>query len=149
MQAPPVRGPGKARVGVRFAATPSGQALRIALWQAASVAGLASASAAGWDARTGAGVLVGGVIAVLPTVYIALALLRSSVSGGAAPVGMHRVFVGWVIKNALTVALLVIAFRSRAFAPPALLAGVGVALVAYWLCMVFGRVKHANTIDSE
>jgi hypothetical protein len=113
-------------------ATAGGQALRILRWQAVCVGVLAIAAAIG----------------MVPTVYIALALLRNAASGGAH-VGVHSIFVGWVIKNALTIALLVIAFRSRAFAAPALLGGLGTALFAYWLCMVFGQVKHATSADGK
>ena len=108
----------RARRGVL--ATAGGQALRILLWQAVCVGVLAIAAAIAWQPRTGAGVLVGGAIGMVPTVYIALALLRNAMSGGAH-VGVHSIFGGWVIKNALTIALLVIAFRSRAFPAPALL----------------------------
>jgi len=123
-------------------ASPGGQALRILLWQIAVVLGVAAAAALAWDAAAGAGVLVGGGIAALPTVYIALKLYTSSLRRGV-PVGAYGLLVGWVIKNAVTVGLLIVAFRSRAFPAPALLGGLGAALVAYWLCMVLGPVKHA------
>ncbi|WP_168160119.1 ATP synthase subunit I [Steroidobacter denitrificans] len=135
-------------MSVSLAATPTGQAIRILRWQVLGVGLSAAIAAILWDAGIGRAVLAGGGIGAMPTVYVALALLRSSLSAGAAPVSVLRVFAGWVIKNVLTIALLVIAFRSRAFAPPALLGGVGVALAAYWLCMVLGRVKHANSVDS-
>jgi F0F1-type ATP synthase assembly protein I len=138
----------RGRRGGGILATAGGQALRILLWQAVCVGVLAIAAAIAWQPRIGAGVLVGGAIGMVPTVYIALALFRNAMSGGAH-VGMHSVFVGWMIKNALTIALLVIAFRSRAFAAPALLGGLGTALFAYWLCMVFGQVKHATSADGK
>lgn len=132
-----------------LAATPSGQAMRILRWQALGIAVSAAVATISWNARIGMSVLAGGGVGIMPTLYIALALLRSSLGAGAAPVSVLRVFVAWAIKNALTIALLVAAFRSRAFAPPALLAGMSVALAAYWLCMVLGRVKHANSVDSR
>jgi F0F1-type ATP synthase assembly protein I len=109
---------------------------------------LAIAATLAWQPRTGAGVLVGGGIGMLPTVYIALSLFRNAASGGAHS-GAHSVVVGWVIKNAMTISLLVIAFRSRAFPGPALLGGLFAALFAYWLCMVLARVKHASSADGK
>lgn len=101
-----------------------------------------------WQPRMGAGVLVGGAIGMVPTAYIAVVLLRNALTRGAH-VGVHSIFMGWVIKNALTISLLIIAFRSRAFAAPALLGGLCVALFAYWLCMVFARVNHADSADGK
>lgn len=129
-------------------ATPGGQALRILLWQTIGVAAAAVASTLVWGPAAGAGVLVGGGIAALPTVYIALRLFMSSLRPGV-PVGVHGLLVGWAIKNAMTIGLLIVAFRSRAFPAPALLGGLGAALVAYWLCMAVGPVKYANSVDGE
>jgi F0F1-type ATP synthase assembly protein I len=133
---------------VGFPATAGGQALRILLWQAVCVGVLAIAVSIAWQPRTGAGVLVGGVIGMVPTVYIAVALLRNAATRGAHA-GVHSIFVGWLIKNALTISLLAIAFRSRAFAAPALLGGLCAALFAYWLSMVSVRVKHADSADGK
>ena len=134
-------------MSVRILATAGGQALRILRWQAVCVGVLAIVTTIVWQPRTGAGVLVGGGIAMLPTVYIALSLFRNAASGAQS--GAHSIVVGWVIKNAMTISLLVIAFRSRAFPGPALLGGLGAALFAYWLCMVLVRVKHASSADGK
>lgn len=130
-------------MGVSVLSSPGGQALRILLWQVAGVLAASAASAFVWGGPAGAGVLVGGGIAALPTVYIALKLYTSSLDRGA-PVGAHSLLVGWAIKNAVTIGLLIVAFRSRAFPAPALLGGLAAGMVAYWLCMALGSVKHAN-----
>lgn len=136
-----------------FLAAAAREAGRILLWQGGWIAAAAVASGALWGARSGWSVLVGGAIGLVWTVYMALTFLRHSflarISAGAAGSGAAGLLVAWTIKIMLTISLLVIAFRSKAFVAPALLGGLCVALAAYWIWFVFVRVKYANDADGE
>jgi len=136
-----------------FLAAAAREALRILLWQTGWIVAAAVASGAWWGARSGWSVLVGGAVGVVWTVYMALTLLRHSwvakVSSNAAGTGANGFLVAWVIKVLLTISLLIIAFRSKAFVAPALLGGLCMALAAYWIWLVFVRVKHANSADGD
>lgn len=136
-----------------FLAAAAREAWRILLWQVGWIAVAAVASGALWGARSGWSVLVGGAIGLVWTVYMVLTFLRHSfvarISSEAVGGGSTGFLVAWLIKVILTISLLVIAFRSKAFVAPALLGGLGAALAAYWIWFVFVRVKHANDADGE
>ena len=136
-----------------FLAAAAREAGRILLWQVGWIAAAAVASGALWGARSGWSVLVGGAIGLVWTVYMALTFLRHSwvarMHPGQIGSGAGGFLIAWAIKVLLTISLLVIAFRSRALVAPALLGGLGVALVAYWIWFVFVRVKHANSAVGE
>lgn len=123
------------------------EALRILVWQSAWIAAIALLCAVVWGERVGWAVLIGGVIGSMWTVYMAMTLLRHSVTHGVrmSPLSF---MVAWVIKIALTISLLVIAFRSRLFAPLGLLGGLFSAMGAYWGWLAF-RVKHADSADGK
>jgi hypothetical protein len=57
-------------------------------------------------------------------------------------------FAGWLFKIVMTVSLLVVALRSRALVPLAVLAGLFGAMVAYWAWFVFGK-KYASDADGK
>jgi F0F1-type ATP synthase assembly protein I len=76
-----------------------------------------------------------------------MTLFKHSATHGARMSAASFLFA-WVVKAVLTIALLAIAFRSRAFAPLGLLGGLFGALVAYWGWLVF-RVKHADSADGK
>lgn len=136
-----------------FLAAAAREAVHILLWQMGWIVVIAVASGALWGARSGWSVLVGGAIGLVWTVYMVLTFLRhgwvARMHPGATGSGAGGLLAAWLIKVLLTISLLVIAFRSKAFVAPALLGGLCVALAAYWIWLVFVRVKHANSAVGE
>jgi len=112
------------------------QSLKILRWQASWMGALALVCGLIFGLRTGASVLVGAGIGLLWTAYMAATLYRHSLNQGAR-LGAVSVLGGWMIKVALTLCLLVIAFRSRVLIPPAVLGGLFGAMVAYWGWLTF------------
>jgi F0F1-type ATP synthase assembly protein I len=110
------------------------------LWQIGCVAGLAAVAAIFWDAKAGWSALAGGGIGLIWTVYMTLTLFTHSLNYGARMSAMTFI-AGWLIKTALTIALLILAFRSKAIAPLPLLAGLSGALIAYWAWVTFGSSR--------
>jgi F0F1-type ATP synthase assembly protein I len=82
--------------------------------------------------RAGASALLGTGIGVAATSLMALAMLRhgEGVSAARAAIGF---FTGWLVKVGLTVALLVVAFRSPAVDAVPLLVAYAATYVGYWL----------------
>jgi F0F1-type ATP synthase assembly protein I len=91
--------------------------------------------------------LAGGGIGLVWTVYMALVLFKHSLTHGVR-LSALSFFAGWLFKIVVTVSLLVIALRSRIFAPLALLVGLFSAMVAYWAWFVFGK-KYASDADGK
>ena len=116
-------------------------------WQMGWIVAIAAVGAIVWDRRVGFGLLVGGAIGSIWTIYMALLLFKHSLSHGVRMSAMSFV-MAWLVKLVLTVSLLVIAFRSGFFAPLGLLGGLFVALLAYWVWMTF-RVNHAGGADGK
>ena len=123
------------------------ESLRLLVWQAGCVIALAAVFAAAWGGKAGWSSLVGGGIGLIWTIYMTVTLAKHSVDHGVR-LSMATVIVGWVAKVALTIGLLIIAFRSKAIAPLPLLGGLGGALIAYWTWLTF-RVKHADGANGE
>jgi F0F1-type ATP synthase assembly protein I len=123
------------------------QALRILLVQAVFVLMLSLVSLLLWGLRAAGSVLAGGAIGSLGTVYMAVTLLKHSVDHGVR-LGVLNVFFGWLVKLALIVSLLILAFRSGRVAPLPLLGGLFGAMLAYWASLTFW-VKHADNADGE
>lgn len=113
------------------------RAFKTLLWQLVAVLVLAGTVAIFWNVRAGGSVLAGGGIGLIWTVYMALTLFKHSLTHGAHMTAL-TFMAGWLIKVALTFALLVAAFRSGAFIPLAVLAGLAGALVAYGLVQALG-----------
>jgi F0F1-type ATP synthase assembly protein I len=111
------------------------------------IAGAAGVFALVWGAKAAWSILAGGGIGLIWTVYMAVVLYKHSLDYGARLSALSFVG-GWVVKVALTFSLLVIAFRSAAIAPLPLLAGLFVALLAYWAYFSF-RVDHAGVADGK
>jgi ATP synthase protein I len=114
------------------------QALHIMLLQALAVLALAALSLALWGVRSGLSILVGGGVGIVSTAYMAFALLRSSANTSAKRIAIGF-FVGWVIKVLMTVALLWIVFRSKAFEPLSIVAGFALTFVAFWFAAMRRR----------
>jgi F0F1-type ATP synthase assembly protein I len=130
-------------------ATAARQGVRVLVFQIGCVIAIAGGSAVVWGARVGGSVLVGGVIGLVGTIYIVATLFKHSFDHGVR-LGVGNFFVAWAIKAGLTLALLFLALRSRAFSPVALIGGLSGALFAYWLHMTFMQVKqHAVGSDGK
>src|SRR5918992_473479 len=87
-------------------------------------------------------VLAGGGIGLVWTLYMALVFFKHGLTHGVA-LSPLSVLAGWLFKVVVTIGLLVIAFRSRAFAPLPLLAGLFGTMVAYWAWFAL-RVRNAG-----
>lgn len=123
------------------------QALRIVLGQLGAVLVIAVALALGWNARAAGSALAGGCIGLAATAYLLVAMLRRRMRPGSAGIG--GVFFSWLVKSLLTIGLLLVALRSKAFVPPALLAGLFASLTGYWLSLVLSRVEHADRVAGK
>jgi F0F1-type ATP synthase assembly protein I len=123
------------------------EAMRMLAWQMGWIVAIAFVGALAWSRQVAFAIVAGGAIGSIWTIYMALTLFKHSVFHGArmSPVSF---LLAWVIKLGLTVGLLVIAFRSRLFAPLGLLGGLFGALIAYWAWLVL-RVKHADNADGK
>ena len=119
------------------------ESLKIMWWQLGWAAAVAVFCAALFGARAGWSALAGAGIGLIWTVYMAFAQFRHSLNHGVrlSAVGF---FAGWMIKVALTVSLLVIAFRSAAMTPLAVLAGLFGAMVSYWSWLAFGLSRRSS-----
>lgn len=116
-------------------------------WQMGWIVAIAVLGAIVWNVQVALSLLVGGAIGAIWTVYMALTLFRHSLTHGVRMSALSFV-TAWVIKLALTISLLVIAFRSGRLAPLGLLGGLFAALMAYWVWLTF-RVNHADGVDGK
>jgi F0F1-type ATP synthase assembly protein I len=132
---------------VNVLAAAARQSLRLLAWQVACVVALAVVFAGVSGYKAGWSALVGGGIGLIWTVYMTVTLWKHSADHGVR-LSMATVIAGWLVKLALTMSLLIIAFRSSAIAPLPLLGGLGGALIAYWAWLTF-RVKHADGANGE
>jgi F0F1-type ATP synthase assembly protein I len=123
------------------------EALRILVWQMGWIVAIAFVGALAWSWQVALAILVGGGIGSIWTIYMALTLFKHSVFHGAR-MSSASFLVAWLVKLGLTIGLLVIAFRSKLFAPLGILGGLGVALVSYWVWLTF-RVNHADRADGK
>jgi ATP synthase protein I len=122
-------------------------ALRTLVWQMGWIVAIAAVCAVAWGQGFGFAVLVGGAIGSIWTIYMAFTLFKHSLSHGVQMSALSFM-VAWVVKLALTVGLLIVAFQSRLFAPLGLIGGLATALVAYWVRLTF-RVNHADRADGK
>ena len=113
-------------------------ATRVLIGQFAITALLAGASLLVRGQRAASSALVGGVIGIVATGYMAFALMRP-VANNTASRAARGFFIGWLVKVVMTVTLLVIAFRSKAVEPLFLLVGYAVTYLAYWLAAMRSR----------
>ncbi|HET7202326.1 MAG TPA: ATP synthase subunit I [Steroidobacteraceae bacterium] len=108
------------------------QALAVVLSQVLVGALVAIVCYAIEGARAGASALLGTGIGVAATTLMALAMLRHGAGQSAAGAAIGF-FTGWLVKVGLTVALLVMAFRSSKIDAVPLLAAYGATFFGYWL----------------
>lgn len=117
--------------------------MRVLLWQGVWLV-LATCIAA-WmlGTRSAWSALVGSAIGWVATAYLATVLVKRSMQVGKAP-SVTGLFANWLIKSALTMGLLIVAFRSRTLVPLVVLAAWFGSLAAYWLCVVLDRAASAR-----
>jgi len=105
--------------------------MAVVLGQGVLGAVVAIACLAVWGSRAGVSALLGAGIGIAATSLMALAMLRHG--AGADP---QRVawsfFTGWVVKIFFTLALLVVAFRSKRVDAAPLLAAYVATFFGYW-----------------
>ncbi|HEU4601073.1 MAG TPA: ATP synthase subunit I [Steroidobacteraceae bacterium] len=129
------------------------RSLQLLAWQTAWVLVVALIGAIIGNRAVGISLLIGGGIGLLWTAYMTLIFFRHSLTHGRQ-MSLATVINAWLIKLALTIGLLVVAFRSPSLVPLAVLGGLVGALVSYWLWFVLGprlqRTKAAgeSTLDA-
>jgi ATP synthase protein I len=103
---------------------------------------VAAGCLAAWGSRAGASALLGAGVGVVATALMAFAMLRHGAGTDAGRVVWSFVS-GWLVKVAFTLAVLVVAFRSRQVDAGPLLAAYVATFFGYW----FGaaRSRGQNT----
>jgi F0F1-type ATP synthase assembly protein I len=112
--------------------SPAHFAIRVLVGQLVITAVIAGLSLAIRGSAASLSVLVGGGIGSIATAYMAFAVMRPVADNTAARAALGF-FIGWVVKVAMTITLLVIAFRSKAVAPLFLVIGYAATYFAYWV----------------
>ena len=112
--------------------SPASFAIRVIVGQIVITATLAALTMLTRGATASLSVVIGGVIGIVATAYMAFALMRPGSQNTAARAALGF-FIGWIVKVGLTITLLVIAFRSKAVAPLFLVIGYAATYVAYWI----------------
>jgi len=104
-------------------------AARILRWQGGAVAVVTVVAGLGWGWQTGLSALAGGAIGWIANLYMTLKALRPAES----PVGaLGRLYMGQLVKIAITVGLFMAAARVPGLSWPALLIGYLATLVVFW-----------------
>jgi len=106
-------------------------AFRVVLAQAAITLGVAAAAAAGWGAAAGRSALLGGGIGIAAAAFMVLVVFRYPEGAGAARIAWGF-YLGQFLKVALSIALLVVAFRAKGVVPLALLVAYVATFAGYW-----------------
>lgn len=115
------------------------QAISVVLGQLAVGALVALACLASLGGRAAASAVLGAGVGVAATSLMAFALLRHGPGAGAGRVALS-LFSGWLLKVGLTVALLVLAFRSPRVEPVPMLVAYLATFLGYW----FGAARAAT-----
>jgi F0F1-type ATP synthase assembly protein I len=118
------------------------QAVAVVLGQGLLGAIVAIACLAVWGPRAGASALLGAGIGITATTLMAFAMLRHG-EGASAQRVAWSFFSGWVVKVVFTLALLVVAFRSRNVDAMPLLAAYVATFFGYWFGVA--RLGGQNT----
>lgn len=104
-------------------------AARILQWQMGVALAVAVTAGLGWGRRAGLSALAGGAIGVIANLYMTLKALKPA----ATPAGaLGRLYMGQLVKVAITVGLFVSAARVRGLSWPALLIAYLGTLAAFW-----------------
>jgi ATP synthase protein I len=112
--------------------SPASFAIRVIVGQLVITATLAALSLLMRGTTASLSVLIGGVIGIVATAYMAFALMRPGADKTAARAA-RGFFIGWIVKVVMTITLLVIAFRSKAVAPLFVVIGYAATHCAYWV----------------
>jgi len=123
-------------------------ALTVVLGQGVVTLGIAAIFAALSGAGSGRSALIGGGIGMLATAFMAFALLRHRVGTGAGRIA-GSFFLGWAIKVGMTIALLVVAFRSPGLAPLPGLVALFATFLAYWFAAAGGAAGHSGRTPDD
>ena len=115
------------------------QAMAVVLGQVVLGAIVAIACLAVWGSRAGASARLGAGIGITATTLMAFAMLRHG-EGASAQRVAWSFFSGWAVKVVFTLALLVVAFRSRQVDALPLLAAYVATFFGYW----FGVARHGG-----
>jgi F0F1-type ATP synthase assembly protein I len=114
------------------------QALRLLRWQFGwmVISGVAACLLLGqrwaWSMATGAGI---GLIA---TSYLVFVMVKHSLTV-TKPATLFTLLLTWLIKTILVIVLLLIALRSPALLPLAVILGLSGGLGVYWLSLIVSR----------
>ncbi len=106
-------------------------AFRIVVVQAAIALVVAGLAAMGWGLKAAFSALCGGLIGLAATSFMAIALFRYP-EGASAPRVALGFYLGQFLKVALSIALLITAFRTKGVVPLAVLAGYAATFAGYW-----------------
>jgi F0F1-type ATP synthase assembly protein I len=104
-------------------------AARILQWQTGVALGVAGIAGLGWGRLAGLSALAGGAIGVIANLYMTLRALKPAATPGGA---LGRLYMGQLVKVAITVGLFVAATRMHGLSWPALLIAYLGTLVAFW-----------------
>jgi ATP synthase protein I len=118
------------------------QAVAVVLGQGLLGAIVAIACLAVWGPRAGASALLGAGIGITATTLMAFAMLRHG-EGASAQRVAWSFFSGWAVKVVFTLALLVLAFRSRNVDAMPLLGAYVATFFGYWFGVA--RLGGQNT----
>jgi hypothetical protein len=119
------------------------QVMRVLMWQSAWLVLITGAAALLWGAQAAWSMLAGSAIGLAATAYLATVLVKRSLQIGKRP-SVLGLFGNWLVKSALTVGLLMMAFRSKKMLPLLVLAAWFGSLATYWLCVVLVRANGAR-----
>lgn len=104
-------------------------AVRILAWQAGVGVVIAAACLTLWGRQAGVSALAGAAIGIIANLYMTLKALRPRQSARAA---LGALYMGQLVKVALTVAMFVTAARLPGLVWPALLVAYIATLVVFW-----------------
>jgi ATP synthase protein I len=119
------------------------QALAVVASQVALGAIVAIACFMAKGVNAGASALLGAAIGVVATSLMAFAMLRHGEAAGAQRVAWSF-FSGWLVKVGFTVAMLVLAFRSRRVDAVPLLVAYAATYAGYWIGAARAGGQNAN-----
>jgi ATP synthase protein I len=107
-------------------------AFRVVFAQAAITLAVGALAVLGWGMAAGKSALWGGCVGTAASALMAMAIFRYPEGAAAARIAWGF-YLGQFLKVALSIALLIVAFRARGTVPLALLVGYGATFVGYWV----------------
>jgi ATP synthase protein I len=106
-------------------------AFRVVLAQVAITLGVAAVTTLGWGAAAGRSALLGGGIGIAAAAFMVLVVFRYPEGASAARIAWGF-YLGQFLKVALSIALLVVAFRAEGVVPLAMLVAYVATFAGYW-----------------